>query len=113
MSDQTTDFFRKENKRKAEKDLTEKFFKMKRQKSLIGSHTVITEEKSALKSQKPNRYEQRKEEEVGRISVKSEMKGKNFLSVQFDYDRDTITKRMFAEERFYRGEQITRDKKLV
>ena len=59
------------------------------------------------------KYEQRKEEEVGRISVKSEMKGKNFLSVQFDDDLDTITKRMFAEERFYRGEQITRDKKLV
>jgi hypothetical protein len=66
-----------------------------------------------LKFQKPNRYEQSKEEEVGRISVKSEMKGKNFLSVQFDDDQDTITKRMFAEERFYRGEKITRDNKLV
>lgn len=113
MSNQTTDFFRKENKRKAEKDLTEKVFKMKKQKSLIGSHTVISEEKSALKFQKPNRYEQSKEEEVGRISVKSEMKDKNFLSVQFDDDQDTITKRMFAEERFYRDEKNTRDNKLV
>ena len=30
MSNQTTDFFRNENKRKAEKDLTEKVLKMKR-----------------------------------------------------------------------------------